>query len=438
MTVTLPAPLSAAIPDGRGRWRVTLHARTFGWAAPLPTWQHTVLVELSEARGRRLDQQWDQPAQFTFTLDGRSPACAAILELQCDVYVWRWDEASGADVCAFRGPITQSEDQLTEQSHVVTFTAHDYLAMLQRRIITPAAPWVISATSQDVIARTFVNQSSAVSTASGTDLRPGSTLPIATAWVNPDGSPRADAGVLRDRTYTGGSIYGELLDQLAKVDGGFDYDIVPEPAVRAGLGAPAGTTPVLAGYDALRVFYPAQGVTRTDMLLAYGANVSGVTRSLNSADYANYVRSIGNKASADPNAAQMFAEVWNTDANAIGQNNLGLWMMGDNASDVSVQATLNQHAQGLLNVYGTLTPNYTLGLRPDTYTWGSPRMGDVVPLRIQSGRLNVNTSVRVVGISYDIGDDGTEDVALTVGRPAVSLGKMLTAIGRDVDALARR
>ena len=48
-------------------------------------------------------------------------------------------------------------------------------------------------------------------------------------------------------------------------------------------------------------------------------------------------------------------------------------------------------------------------------------MGDVVPLIVQSGRLNVNTNVRVVGITYAIGDDGQEDVTLTVGRPRYHL-----------------
>jgi hypothetical protein len=65
-------------------------------------------------------------------------------------------------------------------------------------------------------------------------------------------------------------------------------------------------------------------------------------------------------------------------------------------------------------------------------------MGDVVPLVVQSGRLNVSTTVRVLGITYDIGDDGQEDVALTVGRPASSLLDLLTTADATVDALTRR
>lgn len=445
MTVALATypPGAYPVPDGRGRWRVTLHSRTFGIpsAGAMPTWRTTMLVELVGARGRRLEQSWDQAAQFTFTLNGHAPEAAAVLELQTDVYVWRWDDTQGVDVCMFRGPVTQAEDQITEQSHVVTFTAHDYLSMLARRLVTRATPWTFTQQSQDVIARAIVADAVAITTATGggIDMRPGSGIPLLTAWCNPDGSARADAAVLRDRSYAGGSIHADLLDQLAKVDGGFDYDVIPEPRVpAAGLGAPAASNPVQPGVDAVRIFYPRQGVQRDDMMLLYGGNVATITRTISSADYTNYVRSIGNKASTDPNAAQLFAEVWNTDANATTQNGLGLWMFGDNASDVSIQATLNAHAQGLLNTMGLLVPSYTIGLRPGWYVFGNPNMGDTVPLRIQSGRLNVNTSVRIVGLTFDIGDDGQEDIALTVGRPALTIGKIVTAIGRDVDALARR
>jgi hypothetical protein len=65
-------------------------------------------------------------------------------------------------------------------------------------------------------------------------------------------------------------------------------------------------------------------------------------------------------------------------------------------------------------------------------------MGDVVPLVVRSGRLNVNTNVRVLGITYTIGDDGQEDVALTVGQPGRSLVQLLQQSQHDVNALARR
>jgi hypothetical protein len=50
----------------------------------------------------------------------------------------------------------------------------------------------------------------------------------------------------------------------------------------------------------------------------------------------------------------------------------------------------------------------------------------------------VSTTVRVLGINYAIGDDGTEDVEVTVGRPALTLTALFRDVARDVNALARR
>ena len=156
---------------------------------------------------------------------------------------------------------------------------------------------------------------------------------------------------------------------------------------------------------------------------------------MNSADYANYVRVVGNKASSDPNAAQLVATSSNPDAAATV---VGAWGLAESASDVSILATLNQKAAGDLALYGVLVPAYTLGLRPGTYTFGSPNLGDTVGLIVQSGRLDVSDYVRVVGITYDVGDDGDENVSLLVGRPIPKFAGLLTKQQRTVNALARR
>jgi hypothetical protein len=88
-------------------------------------------------------------------------------------------------------------------------------------------------------------------------------------------------------------------------------------------------------------------------------------------------------------------------------------------------------------------PSYTVGLRPGAYRYGYPNMGDNCPLYVQAGRLNVASvppagGVRVLGIDYTVGDDGQEDVTLTLGRPTAELADMFTAADRDVDALTRR
>ena len=440
------------IPQGRGRWRLTLHNRAFVDTATASS----IVTELSTARSRRLEQTWGAPAQLSFTIDGRDPAAALIRELQTDVMAWRWDDQDGAtfyspfgcDRPLFRGVITQTEDEVTEQSHVVNVVCQDYLAMMSRRIYTTSP--TLTQYDQDQLAQTFVNVSVHPQSGSGITFDPGGYLPLMAQGVNPDGTSRpALSGVLRDRTYPAGADMLTTLDDLSKVIGGFDYDIVPYglqglwpmPALP---NNPIGSLTQTPWRDRIRIFYPYQGVQRSDCPLVYGSTVSSFTRTVTSADYANYWRVIGD---TPPGAADgtppMYSEQWNSDANNVTVNPIGLWMETDNAADVNLQATLDQKAQGDLAWTGLLTAgispsSYTVTLRPGAYRWCSPNMGDICPVVIRSGRLNLNDNVRVLGIVFDIGDDGAEDVSLTISRPTRTLTQLVTQADRDADALTRR
>ena len=351
-----------------------------------------------------------------------------------DVIAWRWDDQQNKDVLAFRGIIAQSQDSLSEQTHTVSFTAHDYLAMLKRRFLTAATPRVFTATEQDTIASTLVSLATQIRSADAvTYFYPGSYLPLSYMYVKPDGTQRTTpTGQLRDRNFPGQTNLGDALDQMAKVINGFDYDLWP--------------TSDNWGSDTVRIWYPYQGVQRSSPQLVYGSTVSTITRNLDSADYANYQRNVGNNGSSDPAAAQIFGEAWNADANNVPVATQGLWMNAENAADVIVKQNLMDKANGDLSRSGVMdppgnmtpVPNYAVGLRPGAYSWGNPNMGDVVPLIIQSGRLNVNTTIRIVGLTYDIGDDGQEDVELTAGRPDTTITDIFGSTDRDVDALARR
>lgn len=413
-------PNSFPVPAGRGRWRLTLHQRDFTTTGlPVST---TIMAELVDARSRRLEQAWNTPARLTFSLDGRSPAAALISELASDVLAWRWDDRTGQDRLLFRGVVAQTEDQLSEQAYTLTVTCHDYLAVLARRLVT--STWAATATDQDnLVAGLLARASGSAASSSGTSFAPGSNLPLIAVRVDPAGNNRGLSGAARDRTYYPSQNIGQALDDLAKVQGGFDYDVQPLSS---------------GGIDPLRIFYPYQGITRTDPALVYGSTVAAVTRTVNSGDYANYTRALGNNGSSDPTAAQLYGEAWNADANNVTVTPVGLWANDENAADVTVQSTLTDKAAGDLALSGLLTPTYTLSLRAGVYGWGYPNMGDVVPLIIAAGRLNVNTTIRVLGITYDIGDDGQEDVELTVGRPALTLPQLLAQPVKDTAALTRR
>ena len=415
-------------------------------------WGVSQIAELSTARSRRLEQTWDNPATLTFTMDGRDPAAALIAEFETDVMAWRWDDQPGAtnysgtgcDAPVFRGIVAQAEDEVSEESHTVTFTCHDYAAMLARRYTTQ--PLTYTQVDQDTLVANFVAQAVNPMSASGQSFSPGGYLPLASVKVNPDGTQRlAAGGQLRDRTYPAASPLDQMLDDLAKSaplagaapggTGAFDYDVIPaQLAARYGYTYPPGNY-----RDNLRIFYPYQGLQRFDVPLVYGSTVAAFTRTVSSGDYANMWRAIGAAPSGSPDGTPpMFSEQWNSDSNNVTVNPIGLWMETDNAADVTIQSTLDQKALGDLALAGIITPSYTLTMRPGAYRWGAPNMGDVCPVIIQTGRLNVNTNIRVLGIAYSIGDDGEEDVEITVGRPSRTLTELTTQADRDADALTRR
>jgi hypothetical protein len=394
-------------------WRLTVHHRDYTAGA---TPRQTGIAELVEVRSVKLETKWNASATLTWTMDGRDPSCAYVAELSTDVLLWRDGALMGRFIVA------QSEDQVTAQDYSVNFTAHDYLSMLGRRILTSPNDLVYSQWDQDDIVTNLLWLAINLGAGGGTSFVPGSSLPIVTALVNPDGTTRAKSGVLRDRTYTGGSVIGDLIANLAAVIGGFDFDVQPS------------TT----GADRLRVFYGAQGVTRGDFVCHYGSTVAGFTRSANSTDFANYQRVIG-QGDSTVGAPQLYSEAWGPDANNVTTAPWGLWENGSNESDVSDPNTLSQKAHGDLALSSLLSPSYSLTMSPGAVVPGTPNMGDTVGLVLQVGRLSVSTTVRVLGITWDVGDDFSgEDVTLTVGRPAVSLSAMFQAIGQDVNALARR
>ena len=410
----LAAPGTYPVPPGRGRWRVTLHQRSFVSGT---SWQSTLISELPHAAGRQLTQVWNQPAQFVFTIDGHHSEAALVQELQHEIVAWRWDDTTGADVPLFRGVIGQSEDQIDDR-HTVTFTAHDYAAMLSRRP-TQYAYNTVNA-DQDNLVLNFLTMATTFQPSYGGTLQPGAWFPLVQTYVNPDGSTRGASGRLRTRQYPAQSDTFQMLADLAAVIGGFDFDVLP-------FGCPDHAT------DAFRVFYPQQGVTRTDTVLNFGGNVATVQRQVSSDDYANYVRVVGMSTTA---GVQLFGETYNADASGVV---VGTWALADNAADVKDQPTLNDKAAADLNYYGILLPSYTVTLRPGVWFQGFANMGDVVPLVVKSGRLNVTgTPVRVVGITYDVGDDGDENVSLVLGRPVRKLSAIFKASDRDVDALVRR
>jgi hypothetical protein len=107
-------------------------------------------------------------------------------------------------------------------------------------------------------------------------------------------------------------------------------------------------------------------------------------------------------------------------------------------SDVTEVATLRNRALAILADYSILVPSYSLTLRPGAYRAGLFDVGDTVPLRIRSGRLDEDTLVRVIAMTYAVGEDGEEDLEVEVGRPGADFMEVLRATNRRISALERR
>jgi hypothetical protein len=418
MTVVQPLGLGDyPIPPGRGRWRLLVASRSFSQTA----WAPRVVADLPDATNRKLVQAWNTAAQLSFDIDGHSDACTLINELSTEIIALRWDDTSGVDVPMFRGVVDHSQDTLDGTSHTISFVAHDYLAMFGRRIVGQT---ITQQTGRDGLVDMLKSWGSdAAVTVGNVALTPGSNMPLARWNANPDQTQRAyDMTGPYTRTWLAGTNILQAIGDLA-ASTVFDFDVAPAVG-----GSNAG--------DVLRTFIPQQGVTRTDSVLNYGGTVATVQRQVDSGQYANYWYVQGNGTWGD------------TKNNAATGTTVGTWTSQSNAADVTAQGTCAQQAAGQLNIYGVLIPSYTLTLTPGFWYWtrvsdfvynGFANMGDTLTLLINSGRLAVNTQVRVLGIEYDMDtSDGHEDVVLTVGRPRTELVSMLTAWQASVNALSRR
>ena len=263
----------------------------------------------------------------------------------------------------------------------------------------------------------------AAATSSGATLSPASYLPVGLVAVNAAGGLRGQTGVRRDAEYYGSQNIGTAIDDLSKLDAGFDYDVTPS---------------AVDDHDSLRIFYPQQGVARTDIALQYGSTVAALTRSVDSSGYANYVRVLGNNQSANP-TPQLFAEYWDPTAILTSGTPVGLWMSADDAADVTVIHTLQEKAHGDINYDAILDPSYTLTMSPNAYTWGNPNMGDVVPLIVNSGRLDV--VVHGPGARHHLPDRRRRPGGRHPRRhppPNVTLAKLFNNADRDIKDLTRR
>jgi hypothetical protein len=337
------------------------------------------VAELTAARSRRLDFALDDDSSCGFTMPGRHSQTALIDEIENDVVVAR------DGVALFRGRINGSDDSVSPNVHTCTFNAVDYRGLLSRRIVWPTSTLTFAATDQATIAARLINDSQALG-----------TLGITAA--------PAPTGVLRDRTYDVGSTIGDLVASLGRAINGFDWDVSPTLA--------------------LRVFYPARGTTSANWVAEYGRNVTDVRRTVASGDFANAIRFSGEQTA--PSTTR-----------TITPGPEGRWERQVGNPDLKTAAAIAEQADGAIVAVSTIRPSYGVTLLPGAWSPATVWLGDTVRLLVRSGRLDVDTTLRVSGVSIDIGDHGDEKVTLQLGRYRWRFAERLADYQTRLDRLER-
>jgi hypothetical protein len=313
--------------------------------------------ELTKAHGRTITWRLDGTPTAQFSIDGRVDEAAGIVALATDLTVFD----DGAKV--FRGRIGPESDDIGPSSHACQFTATGYRGMLARRQ-TGAGGAAYTATVAGVIAMDLIATSQAL---------PGGDWTIA-AGVG------TTTGALRDRTIDPGKPVVESIDEMGRLDGGYEWEIDADLH--------------------LNLWHPMRGADNA-VVLDYGGLISSARRQLDPNDFAN---------SALVTGSSGLTPVTATTAD-IATDPRGRWETSAGYPSILNQSTLDARGPWLADQAAVLRPTWSATMRPGR--WGGPShvwLGDTVVLVVRSGRLNVAARHRVVEVGVQPGDDGDDTV----------------------------
>lgn len=385
----------------------------------------SITRELNAASSRKVTFSLTEPHEASVVIDGFDLAAREIVELATDLYVFRRRDPEDARELLYRGRIGNTADAMRADGHEVTVPSTSYKGVLQRRLLMTG---FASANSAYTVGD---------SSGTGRGQRWNQIDQMQIAWELVDGIQQLSngdlgivngvgqsSGKLRDRTFQMGDSIAEQLDSLSDVIDGFDWDITPTYTNGA------------SGLQLDR-WYRARGTVRNEVLafLQSGSNLLSVQRQVDSSDFANAIRSKGRAPESsgsvqgvEPAPVERYAT----------PGPEGRWdKLFD--EDSTTAAGLAERADWRVADASLIRPSYTVELKPGV--WRGPDhfwLGDTVKLVVQSGRLNVQTDVRVQTIDIAIDDNGDEQVSVTLGYPKKDFKSKLSDIDRRLARLERR
>ena len=432
-------------------------------------------TELATARGRKLSAKLAEPSTLDFTIDGRHDQALDLLELATDVHLMR----DGGVV--FSGRLMPGRDEFDNTRHTVTVQARDLRGLLARRVLTTdlalsevdvtvAVQQLWARAQTDPLGRTPNPADLGVSTTTlastgvavtrsckkgssvlaelqalsgGTstsvfdwDVTPGWQNRTAQVWVPGRGSDKTDDVVL-DYTYEV-DRNGALIQRSSPVkkvsketptdafanslvlSGGIKTIKVAVPSVKTSVAVKTAdkTTPA-ASTTQLNVQRGTRKVRSTT-----SNDTAPETETVTEITY----EYIDVQIPTTPVQVADGSTVWN----------IGIWATAEEDTSIVEQSELQARATARLQELELLTPTYTVDLvrgfwqGPD-HIW----LGDTVRLILRSGRVQEDVSLRVTGVDVTVGDDGSEDVSLTVGATGKQLMATLLEQQRSIARTAR-
>ena len=356
------------------------------WGWSYGPWFEGPASDVGPATSRSVTWRLTGRHEASYTINGRVPQALAFTELVTDLWITR------NGFCLFRGRLGSVSDDINQNTHTATVNFADYRAVLDRRLLYDDDPFSYLSADQADIAWGLI---------STTQAHPGGDLSI----IRGIGSITT---VNRTRIiYDVSAKIGESIDNLAKLQNGFDWDITPNANARD-------------HHLTLDIWHPYRGNDR-GVTLDYGGLAVTVSRSVDPGSYANAIRSGG---------ANSITAV-HLEVPDIASRPEGRWDGTADDSDLASTADVTAAATQALADASTLIPSYTVTMRSGA--WRGPDhiwLGDLVRLRLTSGRLAVDTIYRVQEIQATWSDSTDHDPSI-VDSDGVTVAATLGAIPPD-------
>lgn len=283
-----------------GRWKWAIGP----WTGSAPT------RELTQAYGRRMTGRVDAAFDAQFSIDGESGELAGVERLTHDL--WIYLDATQV----FRGRLFGDNGAITPGAHSVQFSALDYRAMANRRIVGAAGANYPAGTDQAAIAWGLISTSQALT---------GGNFGI----TNGAGSSSATT---REANYDPGKPIGDAISELGRLDDGFEWEISPTLA--------------------LNRYYPRRG-TDNGLVLDFGGILTEVGYGFSGEDFGN-----AGLVTGDPSTTPVtFVSA------TVATDPRGRWERAQGFPTIKEQSTLDARGPWYLSQIEQVRPDYRVTFR---------------------------------------------------------------------------